>query len=297
MITDSNGNLYVGGDFDTAGGVEAKNVAKWDGHRWIPLSSGMNAAVNSLCFDKDGNLYAGGDFVVASGDFALFVAKWDGTEWSTVDSGLPYPVKTLVSDNQGNLYALLKDNFGIVKWDGISWKQIALFDGIAINTINVNENGHLILGGNFKIYSFRDVIFNLALFDGKDLFKFGSGLDSTVQTMAISKNSIFVAGDFINAGGKATPLLAKYDLNKAVSTANTHFSRKVSVDCRYNGRHLIIRGYSPGDIIQIFSLSGKLIKRSKAISVMDISDITGQTLVINLLNNNRIKYSGIILAR
>lgn len=296
LITDKAGNLYAGGSFDTAGGIEANNVAKWDGLRWNPMSYGMNAAVNSLCIDKDGNLYAGGDFITASGDFAHYVATWNGTEWIEVGAGLSNPVKTLACDNQGNLYALLKNNLGIAKWDGISWKLLDFSKGISISTINTNEYGHLIIGGNFKIYSFRDVIYNLALFDGKDLFKLGSGLDSTVQSMSVFKNLIFVSGDFINAGGKTTPLLAKFDLNKATSTVKTHFAGKVSVNCHYNGRHLIIRGYSPGDIIQIFSLSGKLIKRSKAISVMDISDITGQTLVINLLNNNRIKYSGIILS-
>jgi hypothetical protein len=32
--------LYVAGAFPTAGGVEASNIAKWDGSRWSPLDIG-----------------------------------------------------------------------------------------------------------------------------------------------------------------------------------------------------------------------------------------------------------------
>ena len=34
-------NLYAGGDFTTAGGVTANNIAKWDGSAWSALGSGM----------------------------------------------------------------------------------------------------------------------------------------------------------------------------------------------------------------------------------------------------------------
>ncbi|HUI91564.1 MAG TPA: hypothetical protein VLX68_04865 [Chitinivibrionales bacterium] len=33
LALDKSGNLYAGGDFDTAGGVLANNIAKWDGAR------------------------------------------------------------------------------------------------------------------------------------------------------------------------------------------------------------------------------------------------------------------------
>src|ERR1019366_1654117 len=38
-------NLYVGGEFTTAGGVTANNIAKWDGNAWSALGSGVNGTI------------------------------------------------------------------------------------------------------------------------------------------------------------------------------------------------------------------------------------------------------------
>ena len=41
-------NLYVGGQFTSAGGISASNVAKWDGNTWSALGSGVNGSVGAL---------------------------------------------------------------------------------------------------------------------------------------------------------------------------------------------------------------------------------------------------------
>lgn len=63
LALDSSGNLYVGGNFTTAGGVTVSNVAKWDGANWSALGTGVAApgVVFALACDKVGNLYAGGE--------------------------------------------------------------------------------------------------------------------------------------------------------------------------------------------------------------------------------------------
>ena len=69
--------LYVGGSFQTAGGVVARQIAKWDGSRWSPLHSGMNGRVNALTVSNDGTtLYAGGGFSNASRSNDSYVARW-----------------------------------------------------------------------------------------------------------------------------------------------------------------------------------------------------------------------------
>ena len=40
LAVDSNGYLYAGGDFATAGGVTANHIARWDGFAWSALGSG-----------------------------------------------------------------------------------------------------------------------------------------------------------------------------------------------------------------------------------------------------------------
>ena len=39
----SGSTLYAGGDFTTAGGAPANNIAAWNGSSWSALGSGMNA--------------------------------------------------------------------------------------------------------------------------------------------------------------------------------------------------------------------------------------------------------------
>ena len=86
-------DLYVGGSFDTAGGVEANNIARWDGAAWSkvsgPLGFGVSGGgVTSLEVFDDGNgpvLYVGGFFDTAGGVEANSIARWDGSTWSAIE--------------------------------------------------------------------------------------------------------------------------------------------------------------------------------------------------------------------
>ena len=79
----SGSQLYVGGDFDTAGDVPASNIARWDGERWHALGEGVDGIVHALCFYYDG-LYVGGEFATAGGESAPFVARWVNGAWARV---------------------------------------------------------------------------------------------------------------------------------------------------------------------------------------------------------------------
>ena len=74
----------------TAGGVAAKDIAKWNGSAWFPLGSGIGGDgswVYALAVDGVGNLYAGGEFETAGGVAANYIAKWDGSTWSALGAG------------------------------------------------------------------------------------------------------------------------------------------------------------------------------------------------------------------
>jgi hypothetical protein len=69
----SNGSLYVGGSFTNAGGISARNIAKWDGTTWHTL--GDAPPVEALAL-SGANLYAGGHFKFAGGKPASDFCIW-----------------------------------------------------------------------------------------------------------------------------------------------------------------------------------------------------------------------------
>ena len=82
VFDDGNGPaLYVAGVFEFAGGVPARNIARWDGSQWSPLGLGLDDGVRALTVYDLGDgeaLYIGGDFLTAGGMPSAHIAKWVG---------------------------------------------------------------------------------------------------------------------------------------------------------------------------------------------------------------------------
>ncbi|MFN5181643.1 MAG: PKD domain-containing protein [Bacteroidota bacterium] len=72
-----NGNIIVGGDFTSAGGLTANKIAKWNpsSQTWSAMGTGMNDYVKSLAV-YNGDLYVGGPFTMADGQTRNGIAKW-----------------------------------------------------------------------------------------------------------------------------------------------------------------------------------------------------------------------------
>jgi hypothetical protein len=98
-----NGDLVVGGNFASAGGVPAANVARWDGSAWSPLGGGTDGFVTTLVQLPDGDLVAGGTFTNAGGVPSPYLARWDGTSWSSMNAGLDAAVEALALLPNGDL--------------------------------------------------------------------------------------------------------------------------------------------------------------------------------------------------
>ena len=84
--------LYVGGSFDSAGGVPVNNIAKWDGKTWSALGTGVrykiggvysSASVSALCV-FNGLLYVSGGFDFAGTDSVNGFAAYDGSTWNAI---------------------------------------------------------------------------------------------------------------------------------------------------------------------------------------------------------------------
>jgi hypothetical protein len=84
-------NVYVGGQFSTAGALTANQIARWNGSQWLALGGGLGGgnapAVQAIAVNGE-EVYAGGNFTTAGGTGATNVALWNGRAWSGLGSGV-----------------------------------------------------------------------------------------------------------------------------------------------------------------------------------------------------------------
>lgn len=207
-LTPYNGNLIVGGGFDTIGGIIAHGIASWNGTSFSTLSSGLGTTYSQghrlfTTAIYNGDLYAAGVFDSIGGVAAHSIAKWNGTSWSALGDGItgeypPYVQVNAMIVYNGALYVAGEfDSAGgifvssIAKWDGTSWSPLA--SGIANSHISLQEsifslgvnNGTLYASGSFKSAG-AITVNNVAAWNGTTWSALGAGFDSAGVTALTS---------------------------------------------------------------------------------------------------------------
>lgn len=239
MVT-FNGQLYVAGQFDHAGGLGANNIARWDGTSWHALGSGISGRVNALAV-VGGKIYAAGAIDHAGGLVMGGVAVWNPTtlQWSTLP-GRP-------SFNHGNIYALTSFGNrrlyiggdyaditvngsaelapGVVSYDtlgtSVTLTRYPVFGGTngRIDSLVFSAAGDLYLGGQFTAAGSRSGVagtpaVNIAIWRGgsnRSWAGLAGGTDGTVSALTISDGSVFATGTFTRAGGASHPGIAAFN--------------------------------------------------------------------------------------
>ena len=216
--------VYAAGDFATAGGTSASNIAVYTkAQGWKALSTGSNGRISALALGTNGQLYAGGDFTTIGGVSARNIAAWNGSAWRALGTGTDGPVLALGVSSDGALYAggpfataggRAVNN--IARWNDGSWS--ALTDsgtGVAgtnneIRSIAFDENGMLYVGGNFASAGGRTAN-RIATFDGSRWGTLGQGTSGFVQAIAITPTTVYIGGNFAIAGDRTVNRIARWD--------------------------------------------------------------------------------------
>ncbi len=232
------GDLVAGGFFNTAGGIPANSIARWDGSNWSAIGTGLGqgGTVKALARLANGDLVAGGNFYEIGGAFVSLLARWNGSEWSDigggVDGGAPpfsYPeVRALAVTTTGDLLVGgLFDTAGqvpansIARWNGSSWSSL----GAGVTQAGPPDPSHhaavaalAVLPGDKVgvIGTFANAgdvpAANAALWTGSAWASLGRGSDGFVRSaIRVSNGDVIVGGAFRQIDGVGARSIARWN--------------------------------------------------------------------------------------
>jgi hypothetical protein len=224
LAVDASGNLIVGGQFNSVGGVAARNVARFNGVTWSALGAGLGTSASSVyaLAASGADVYAGGDFTGPCFPCS-YVAHWTGSAWVGVGLGMSGGsspnVRSIVINGSnifvGGDFTTVTDTVsqkavnGIAMFNGSVWTALptGLPDSLKIWGMTLGPDG-LYVGGQFTATSTTTVNYVMR-WDGANwnaLVKpppdVGfSGVDNNVFALATAGTDVYVGGAFLNAFG------------------------------------------------------------------------------------------------
>lgn len=144
--------LFLGGRFKTAGGVNTASIARWDGFLWNAVATPLGLFINAssrevwqfVVHDPDGpggpqrpRTVACGQFDGIDGVPSKLIAQWDGQYWSALPGLTQIVVWALASHDfdgsgpqppllvaGGNMWGPGGAHWGIWTWDGADWSPL-----------------------------------------------------------------------------------------------------------------------------------------------------------------------------
>ncbi|MEJ7693430.1 SdrD B-like domain-containing protein [Daejeonella sp.] len=210
-------NLYAGGLFNLAGGISAKNIAKWNGTSWSALAGGFSGVVLSIA-EFNGMVYAGGISGNSGGNNSTSsLYKWNGTSWSLA---IPWSLTPTVCDLLvvgPNLYVggFFTQPWGtnrIAKWDGTTWSSVGTGTNGHIDAL-VTIGNDIYSGGAFTTAGGTNHS-SVAKWNGTNWSGLYGGIAGHVWALTAVGADLYAAGNFLTAGGVSTNYVAKYSCKK-----------------------------------------------------------------------------------
>lgn len=163
------GTLYVGGNFDEAGGNTANRIATWNNTTWGTLGSGTSGFVEAIAVNEN-SVFLGGNFILAGQLIVNRIVEWDITQenWSTLGEGVNNNVMKILLDND-HLYAggsfrlasnddqnTIVNNVAQFNLSTREWKPLGMNSTVGVDILvndmdfEFNNTDAIYVGGNFN---------------------------------------------------------------------------------------------------------------------------------------------------
>jgi uncharacterized delta-60 repeat protein len=183
----SDGKIVVGGDFSNYKGASANSIIRLNSNgsrdNSFEIGTGFDGTVNTIAIQSDGKIVVGGYFNLYQGELE-YNEEYDYTEMIDQGGSSANGIIRLNSDGSRD------DSFEI----GTGFNE-------TVNTIAIQSDGKIIVGGDFSNYkgASANSIIRLNSNGSRDnSFEIGTGFDGTVNTIAIQSDGKIVVGGYFN---------------------------------------------------------------------------------------------------
>jgi hypothetical protein len=279
---DASNNVYIGGRFNTAGGITVNNIAMWNG-TWNTVGSSINIGLvgndgtsttaTVFCITLYKNiLYIGGTFSFVKDTVISLnnIVVWNNISYSALGNGAIGNQVSSIAIYNDVLYAsgrftTINKSTGAYTTNNIAsfnltdnpnnyWNN--LLNGLGtssnyVNSIAVDTNGNLYAVGDFINDGNGNTVNRIAKWSNNSwssiTYNPGTGtiigVNNEIKSIVIdSTNNIYIGGNFTTAGGVTVNNIALL-----INTNNTWYWYNYS----YNGIYGITGGTYPCRILNI----------------------------------------------
>ena len=215
----------------------------------------------------------------------------------------------LAMDRGGNIYADSRRHMAVITFgkyvlinDIANWNRSrsdSLGSGVdgCIFALTFDECRNLFAGGSF-LKAGNSSAKNIARWDGNVWSAVGSGTDGTVRARFYRDSSIYIDGQFLVAGGRVSPCIARRCLNapgnpvikdfEYIYNQMLFFFRKInSTICFENIR--------PKNEISLYSLLGKFLLKTLGTESISLTKLSQKYVVVCIVREKKLISRGVNL--
>ncbi|HEY5913512.1 MAG TPA: hypothetical protein VJA21_23235 [Verrucomicrobiae bacterium] len=270
-------DVFVGGTFTNVGGIDVRNIARWDGANWWNMGFGFDASVSVLAATPTA-VYAGGSFTNVTDPPYLItvnhIAMWDGLNWYNLGSGVNASgTVNAIAASGNNVYigGTFTSAGGVTAnriavWNGFNWTSLGSGSANGLNgtvyAIAINGTD-VYVGGSFANAG-TTTVRGIAKWDGANWSGLGSGATGTstadIRALAFGGDGkLYCCGRFTNISGINASSIARWDGAKWEALGSGFFADSAIV----RGTDLVIRG---DDVFAVGSFTGAGLTDSSGIA-------------------------------